>query len=427
MPDFIPYTRRQLPAVLTRIQAAIYTVVAPLAITAWRTAEPVPYPERCSGEELHLQVGDSWGALFDCAWFRFRGQIPASAVGQPVVALLDVNGEMCVVDETGAPLRGLTNVASEFDSQLGKPGKRVLPLTAGAQGPEPVEVWADAGCNDLFGYLQEQGRIKEAALAICHPEIRALYYDFEVLLDSLTPLPEKSPRHQQILVALHDVAHLLNQSSLSADVAGQARARLAPVLQKCGGDPSLQISAIGQAHMDLAWLWPIRETKRKGARTFATALAQMADYPDYRFAASQAQLFQWMKESYPALYTRIQARVQDGRLEPQGALWVECDANLVGGESLIRQILHGRQFFRAEFGVDVPYIWLPDTFGFPATLPQILAAAGIRYFLIQKLSWSLVNQFPHHAFHWQGLDGSRVLVHLLPEETYNSPAAPRSI
>jgi alpha-mannosidase len=428
MPSFVPYTRRQLQAVLGAIRESIYDVVDQLEITAWRTPEPVPYAERTRGEELHLQVGDKWGDLFDCAWFRFRGRIPESVRGRAVVALLDVNGEMCVVDGEGTPVRGLTSVTSDFDETLGGPGKRVLPLATAARGGEQVEIWADAGCNDLFGNLQGNGAVKEACLAVCNPEVRALFYDYEVLLDSLTVLPEKSARYEHIVVALHDVAYLLNQvGPISDELAGRARERLAPVLGKRGGDPSLNISAIGHAHMDLAWLWPIRETKRKGARTFATALAQMDQYPDYLFAASQAQLFQWMKEDYPALYERIKARVKDGRLEPQGALWVESDTNLVAGEAFIRQMLYGRRFFREEFGVEVDYVWLPDTFGYTAALPQIMASAGIRYFLTQKLSWSLVNRFPHHSFHWRGIDGSQVLVHMLPEETYNSPAAPRSV
>lgn len=428
MPDLLPYVRHRFIASLNQIQDSIYRVVAPLQVTAWRTAEPVPFEQRFYGQELALRVGDKWGDLFDCAWFRFNGQIPDAAAGQPVVALLDVNGEMCVVDDAGAPVRGLTNVSSDFDSSLGQPGKRVLPLTSSAEAGTSVELWADAGCNDLFGNLRGNGTVREAALAVCQPHLRALYYDFEVLLDSLQVLPENSPRHQQIQVALYDVIHLLDAGRpYLAEAVQRARERLAQVLQRRAGDPSLEISAIGQAHLDLAWLWPIRETKRKAARSFATALAQMTDYPDYVFGASQAQLFQWLKEAYPGLYGRVKTRVREGRLEPQGALWVECDANLVSGESLVRQILYGRQFFRKEFGVDVAYLWLPDTFGFTAALPQIVRASGMRYFLTQKLSWSVFNQFPHDSFHWQGIDGSQVLVHLLPEDTYNSPAAPRSI
>ena len=425
MPTFKPYTQHQLERMLFFLRDAVYTPLADLEITAWRTREPVPFRERFKGEELHLKPGDKWGDLFDCAWFRFRGAVPEAAASKNIVLLLDVSGEMCVVDEAGNPLRGLTTVSSEYDFSLGMPGKRVFPLCNFAL-PGAFEIWADAGCNDLFGNLQRNGEVREARIAILNETLRGLYYDVEVLMDALNVLPESSARREQILTALNDVMHLL-MGEIGETTAIQARRILAPILAKRGGDPSLQISAIGHAHIDLAWLWPLRETKRKGLRTFATALANMDLYPDYRFAASQAQLFAWMKEADPVLYGRIRDAVAAGRLEPQGALWVECDTNVTGGESLIRQILYGRRFFRQEFGVDVPYVWLPDTFGYSGALPQIMKKAGIKYFSTQKLSWSLINAFPHQSFHWRGIDGSSVLVHMLPEETYNSPAAPRSL
>jgi len=425
MPNFKPYTKQQLDQALQQIEAAIYTVVGPLAIRAWWSREPLSFAQRQAGEERTLTVGDKWGALFDCAWFHFTGSVPSVAAGQHVVLLLDVNGELCVVDEQGIPARGLTNVASEFDYRLGRPGKRVWEITQHAQGDEAISVWADGGHNDLFGFVQGDGKIVEAAVAICHDEVRALYYDFEVLLDFLKVLPTESPRYQQILTGLNDATHLLYQGI--QQIAGEARASLAPLLAKQGGDPSLRISAIGHAHMDLAWLWPLRETIRKGARTFATVLVMLERYPDYIFAASQPQLYQWMKTYYPELYAKIKAQVQAGRIEAQGVMWVEPDVNVSGGEALARQILEGRRFFRQEFGVDVTYGWLPDVFGYNAALPQLLKHAGLDYFSTQKLSWSLINLFPHHSFHWQGIDGTTVLVHMLPEETYNSPAAPRSI
>lgn len=426
MPDFVALTDHQLQAALSRLAEGVYRIVAPLTITAWRTAEPLPFAQRMDGVRLDLQIGDAWGDLFDAAWFRFAGVIPPDAAGQPVVLLLDVNGELCVVDVAGEPVRGLTNVASEFDKRLGLPGKRVLPITDVAQGGEVIEVWADAGCNDLFGFVQEKGVIKDAWIAVCRPDVKALYYDVEVLLEAMSVLPATSARRAQLRYALHDAVHLVWHGLEAAAVAA-ARTRLHRELIKRNGDASLTVSALGHAHIDLAWLWPLRETKRKGARTFATALANLAHYPEYIFAASQAQLYQWMKEEYPGLYARIQARVEEGRIEPQGALWVEPDTNVTGGEALVRQILFGRRFFQEEFGVEVDYVWLPDTFGYSAALPQIMARAGIRYFSTQKLSWSLVNRFPHHSFHWQGIDGSSVLVHMLPEETYNGPAAPRSL
>lgn len=425
MPDYKFYTKRQLEAALQMIGEATYEEVAPLAMQAWCTHEPVPFAARTTGEARSLQVGDAWGDLFDCAWFNFTGEIPQSAAGRHVVLLLNVNGEMCVFDDGGVPVRGLTPVASGYDYSLGTPGKRVLEVTLSAEGGEPIDVWADAGFNDLFGRVSGDGTIQQAAVAICHDEVRDLYYDFEVLLDFLKVLDEESPRYHQVLTGLTDVTHVLYGGIL--ETAAEARAILKPLLAQAGGDPSLEISAVGHAHMDLAWLWPVRETIRKGARTFSTAIELSDRYPDYIFGASQPQYFVWMKEHYPALYAKIEAKVREGKLEPQGAMWVEADTNVSGGEALVRQVLLGKRFFKEEFGVDIDYLWLPDVFGYSAALPQILSKAGVTTFSTQKLSWSLINTFPHQSFHWEGIDGTQVLTHMLPEETYNSPAAPRSI
>jgi alpha-mannosidase len=179
--------------------------------------------------------------------------------------------------------------------------------------------------------------------------------------------------------------------------------------------------------MDLAWLWPIRETVRKCARTFSTVLRMMERYPDYIFGASQPQQFQWMKDHYPSLYDQMKQRIAEGRFETQGVMWVEPDTNVPSGESLVRQILYGVRFFREEFSTRSKMLWEPDVFGYTGALPQILKKSGVDFFMTQKLSWNQVTKHPHHTFWWQGIDGSRVLAHMPPEDTYNGPAAPRSI
>ncbi|HBF37883.1 MAG TPA: alpha-mannosidase, partial [Firmicutes bacterium] len=161
--------------------------------------------------------------------------------------------------------------------------------------------------------------------------------------------------------------------------------------------------------------------------TFATALMMMEHYPDYIFGASQPQLYQWMKVYYPELYQKVQKRVSEGRWETLGAMWVEADMNLPGGESLVRQLLYGKRFFQKEFGQTVKIAWLPDSFGYTAALPQLLKKSGIDYFCTTKLSWNLYNQLPHHTFIWEGIDGSPVLTHMPPESTYNSSASPRAV
>lgn len=414
----------QLKGVLERLRAGIYEPIAELSVSAWVTPEPVPYGERSSGRPLRLQPGDRWGELWDCAWFHFSGRVPERAKDAKVVLLIDVNGELCLVDEEGSPVQGLTNINSEFDFSLGLPGKRVVLVSERASGSETIDLWADAGCNDLFGRYRS-GTLKEAVVATCREELRQLYYDFEVLLETAERLPAGSARKERIFRTLHDASHRL--ASLTDERIAEARRMLAELLAKRGGDPVLTISAIGHAHIDLAWLWPIRETIRKGARTFSTALRMMERYPDYVFGASQPQLYDWMKRHYPKLYREIKERVAEGRWEPQGAMWVESDTNVPGGESLVRQLLYGKRYFQQEFGQEMKSLWMPDVFGYTASLPQLLKKAGVDYMMTQKLSWSVYNKHPHHTFHWEGIDGSRVLTHMPPEDTYNSPAAPRSI
>lgn len=350
--------------------------------------------------------------------------MPEQAKGEKVALLIDVNSEMCLVDEEGSPAHGLTNINAEFDYSLGLPGKRVVPASERSTGSEEINLWGDAGCNDLFGHYRS-GTLKEAGIAICREEIRKLFYDFEVLLETAEQLPEGLARKERILHTLYDPSLLLANST--EEKLAEVRRMLALQLAKRGGDSVLTISAVGHAHIDLAWLWPIRETILKGARAFSTVLHMMEGYPDYVFGASQPQLYDWMKTHYPKLYSRIKERVQEGRWEPQGAMWVESDTNVPGGESLVRQLLYGKRYFQQEFGQEMNSLWMPDVFGYTASLPQLLKKAGVDYMMTQKLSWSSYNKHPHHTFMWEGIDGSQVLTHMPPEDMYNSPAAPRSL
>ncbi|WP_375295216.1 alpha-mannosidase [Paenibacillus sp.] len=423
----MPYEKvrpESLKSMLRRLEKSIYVPLSELHVTVWVTPEPVPYGERRSGQRSELRAGDRWGNLWDCGWFHFTGQVPKEATGTKVVLLIDVNGELCIVDHEGNPKQGLTNINSEFDTSLGLPGKRVVHICESSTGEETIDLWADAGCNDLFGQFRS-GTLKEAVIAICREQVRQLYYDAEVLIETAEQLPSGSARKEKMYRALSDVSLLLTE--LTDERVAEARRILGKELAMRGGDPALTISAIGHAHIDLAWLWPIRETIRKGARSFSTALRMMERYPDYVFGASQPQLYDWMKAYYPKLYSEIKERIKEGRWEPQGAMWVESDTNVPGGESLVRQVLYGKRYFQQEFGHEINTLWMPDVFGYSASLPQILKKSGVTYMMTQKLSWNMYNRHPHHTFFWEGIDGSRVLTHMPPEDTYNSPAAPRSI
>jgi alpha-mannosidase len=419
------FTLTPLEELILKVQASIYTPVAPLEITSWLTPEPVPFAARESGEKSFIAVGQSWGRrIFDCAWMKFTADLPTGIEDRPLVARIDINGELCIVDTAGVPVRGLTNVKSTFDERLGGPAKTIYQLPVAAIRDNRVELWADCGFNDLFGFLKDNGAVALAEIATCREDLRQLYYDLETLRDFQLDLPAGDPLHESLQADVDAVAARLDCS----DTASVQRVRdaLRHWFESAVKD-RLHVHAIGHAHLDLAWFWPIRETIRKGARTFASALYNIERYPEYVFGCSQPQLFAWMKEHYPALYVKIKAAVLVGRIEPQGTFWVEPDCNMPSGEAFVRQVLLGAKFFREEFGVVPNYCWEPDVFGYNGQLPQILKKSGHDYFMTQKLSWNVVNRFGHQSFHWEGIDGTRILTHMLPEETYNSPGAARSL
>lgn len=405
-----------------RLGEKYYVPLADLNCTAYVTKEPLPYSERMVGEQKELRTGDHWGELFDCAWFHFTGTVPEGYGKEELVLLLDISGEGLCWDEEEGPLIGLTHGSVVFE--YGSVRKHTVPLELLKIQNGKIDLWVDGGCNDLFGRYIDSGDLKEACIARVYPELRGLYYDFFVLKEAFENL-QNGPRRSAIIHAMNCSMNVMYD--YTEEEAVKARKILSKELEKKGGTPSLTVNFIGHSHIDLAWLWPIRETVRKGARTFATADRMMDRFQDYRFGASQPQLFAWMKEYYPKLYQKIKKRVSEKRLELQGAMWVEADTNLPGGESLIRQILYGKRFWKDEFGVEVDNVWLPDVFGYTAALPQIMKKSGLKYFMTQKLSWNEHNPFPYHTFWWKGMDGSAVLTHMLPEESYNSQASAASI
>ncbi|NEC19210.1 alpha-mannosidase, partial [Streptomyces parvus] len=202
---------------------------------------------------------------------------------------------------------------------------------------------------------------------------------------------------------------------------------LAEVLARPASASAHRISAAGHAHIDSAWLWPLRETVRKASRTFANVTALARDYPELVFACSQAQQYAWVKEHQPHIWERIKEAVAAGQWSPVGSMWVESDANMPGGEALARQLVHGKRFFEEELGVETEEIWLPDSFGYTAAFPQLAKLAGVKWFLTQKLSWNQHNRMPHHTFWWEGIDGTRVFTHFPPVDTYNAQLHAREL
>lgn len=407
----------RIKRVMQDLQDRFYHTIAPLQCEIYTSPEPLPFAQRTEGAYRKITLGESWSdTLFDCAWFHISGSVPPHATN--AIIRIDVSGEALAYDAVGNPLVGLTNVRSVFDIYYGYClAKREIPLEKCLNAAGKVDFWLDAGCNDLYGGNMDKGVLALAEIAEVNEDAIALYYDMEVLYDLYRIQPTGNAYGRRLFHVLYSVAQSMLHYTPAEIAAG--RDALKPYMNNKNGYTPVTLTAIGHAHLDLAWLWPERETIRKGARTFATALKNMERFPDYVFGASQAQLYQWIKEYYPTLYTKVKERVAEGRWDVQGAMWVEPDTNLAGGEAMVRQIVYGKQFFLEEFGMDIQTLWLPDVFGYSAAFPQILKKCGVPYFFTNKLYYNK-NKFPYQTFMWQGIDGTEVLSHLTPTGTYGS-------
>jgi alpha-mannosidase len=399
--------------------------------------EPIAAEDALAGRFEPYAVGEPFGPAWATSWFRFSASVPAEWAGREVVAVVAIEwlgeklhptfaGEAMVWDGK-QPVRGLSYAHDEHV------------ITARAAGGEPVELYLEASAiarppagAPVWPLLLPEPdgpplyRVSQARLATVRRDIRELYLTGRLLLDLAESLPPDDVRGQEVFAALTDACNQLETAGPDADVETVA-ASLHAVLTRPAAPSALHAVAVGHAHIDTAWLWPIRETVRKVARTFASALALMDANPDYRFVASQAQHYAWMHEHYPTLFERIRTKVRAGQWEPVGAMWVEPDCNLPSGESLVRQLLHGQRFWIQEFGRPSNVVWLPDAFGFPASLPQLARGAGAEGFMTAKLSWSQLNPFPHHTFAWEGIDGTRIAAHEPPSHTYSGTVQPAQL
>lgn len=420
-----------------RLKHCIVRERLPLQAVVAVTAEPVAYEKRATLKYRKIGLGENWGKTWDCAWFHVTGTVPRAWRGEYVVLNIELGGESLLFDADGCPLVGLTN-GSVFDANYSKDIFHFLPK---AKGGEKIDFWIDAASNGLFGVdkvddpawepdaSKHHGHFQSAvnALHVCRFDYDSwqLWLDIEVLRSLARTLPEGSGRRIRIVRNLSKALDLLPEERGGAKA---AREYLKSTVFDIGADPaSIHVSAIGHAHIDTAWLWPLRETVRKVARTWSSQIGLIKRYPGYKFGASQAQLYAYCKEHYPKLYAKIKKAVADKTWEIQGGMWVEADCNIPSGESLIRQFVEGNKFFRREFGVEAHNLWLPDVFGYSGNLPQIMKICGIDFFLTQKLSWNRYNKFPHNSFVWQGIDGSRVVSHFPPEDTYNSSLIPEEL
>lgn len=404
----------------TELLPRIWAQQIPMQAAVYRPDGALPAEEALQRDYSPIQPGYTWGPIWTDAWFRLTGVIPPEWRGQTVCALIDCGAE-AVVWVGDDPRQGIDENHREYLIAETVRGGEEVTLYVQATGMNPY-VSVDAKPIEpppnpfTFNY---------ANLAIWDREITALCLDMQVALEVLKELPATEPRRAQLLYALNEAMNAYDPVDRSS--IARCRQIVAETFNKPACASAHQISAIGHAHIDTAWLWPLERTQQKCIHTFATALRLMDMYPEYKFICSQAQQYAWVKEIAPRLYERIRQKVREGQWEIAGSMWVEADCNITGGESLVRQILYGKRFWIQEFGVETTDLWLPDVFGYAACLPQILKKSGIRYFMTQKISWNQVNRFPHHTFLWQGIDGTRIFTHFPPADTYNGNMTPREL
>lgn len=383
--------------------------------------EPIPFQERLTRPLKPISTGTVWcNEPYGCSWFHFKGRVPQSAKGKHTALLINLGAEGCVFDGNGDPVVGLTNIHALESFHLGR-GKKIIEVAQSADGTEEIDIWVEGGSNRQPTSWYKKAVFRQQDIVVIRDDISSLFYDYTVLAMHKTNYKQSDPKYASIGRALK-LAFKTARSTQPQDIA-KARQIIADELNT-GEDIPYYAYATGHAHLDLAWLWPIRETKRKACRTFTNQLRNIEKYDGYIFGASQPQQFEWMEQNHPALFQKIKAAIDANRIEVQGGMWVECDTNLTSGESLIRQNIYGKRYWKEKFGKDMNFCWLPDVFGFSGNLPQILKKCGMDYFLTIKLSWNEHNKFPHKSFIWEGIDGSDVLVHMPPENNYNGFGSP---
>jgi alpha-mannosidase len=375
---------------------------ASLALADWKLKEgEVPNAASTSLNDTiwwNYTIPAPWGGYDKTVWFRKHLQIPESFAGKRLGLMLDIPDALLYVN--GKPYQGID-----------KNHQEVL-LTEKSRTNQLFHLAIEA----YSGRKKEQSIFSAAHLVVINPIARALCSALTALHELEKILGPSSPESKEIRELLRQTLIFLKyykpEGEEYPNAIGRAYNFLTRTLQ-AEYKTSVQglVHLVAQSHIDVVWLWRLQETRKKCARTFSTVLRLMEEFPEVSFSQSQAYLYKLVKDHYPELFKEIKERIAGGRWDPVGAMWVESDCNIPNGESLVRQILHGKRFFKNELGIDSDLLWLPDTFGFAWSLPQILKKSGIRYFFTTKLTWNDTNPPSTNTFWWRGIDGSKVLAH----------------
>jgi alpha-mannosidase len=425
--------RRRINNFQTTLKSLVYTSCGKVDFKGFVTLEQLAPEEAILRAFQPMPTGTEWGAKWEYGWFLGEVVLPDDASGKRIVLRLDLGGEALVW--VNGELVGSRDYAhSELTLTMpGVAGKRFSILAEAYAGHGTITVGGEPvpyGVETVPEPGPKQTQVGESTYGAWDEDIYQLNIDLTTLLELRDNLDPFSLRVAEIDRGLMDLTlitdpELPRQEMLATVKAG--RKRLRPLLDCVNGTTMPTMYAFGHAHLDVAWLWPLQETERKIARTVSNQLALMDEYPEFTYFQSQPHLFTMLKQFYPDVYAKFKEKVAKGNIIVEGASWVEPDTNLSGGESLIRQFLYGKQFFKDEFGVDSVLFWEPDVFGYSGALPQIMKGCGVKYFATAKLTWVYNggDPFPYNLFIWQGIDGSEILAHVF--HGYGNYPSPESL
>lgn len=432
-----------------RVRPLIVTAAQPMTVEA--TAESfdiVSFDEASSLTRRPFSIGEAWGRPWHTTWFKMMANLSPDVTS---VLAVSPHSQLVAHVDLGFTGRGdgfqVEGMAWFNGSrvQAVQPDRRLIPLSLSNDSKSnKIELWVEAAATPIIaGHESGYGAtplgdpatagdhplysLRRAEVGIFNSDVSELAVLLHALMDLLIDMDGQDPQRARLFAMVEDVEGVLDLR----DVPGSARnavdylqRRLRDLPGNVSGDQTHRIFAAGHAHLDTAWLWPLRETRRKAVRTFVNAVGLLQRNADARFSHSQAQHYEWVEVDAPEVFDEVRALVANGQWEPVGGMWVETDLNLPDGESLLRQFIHGQRAFVNWFGQRSEVAFLPDDFGYPASLPQIVRHAGGRWFFTQKMSWNETNTFPHHTFWWEGIDGSRLFTHFSPVETYNALLTP---
>ncbi|OXS79123.1 alpha-mannosidase [Domibacillus enclensis] len=392
-------------------------------------------PENASWDSI--KTGEYWSGWDVYAWLKAAVDVPSEWAGKEIVGLFDFgrtgegnnSGFESLLYLNGAPFQGVDSNHTEVffpDGTAGSPLEVTFRLWSGLEGGgRPV--------------IQEH-KIKQAELAWMDHTVDDLFFTGKAIVETVKGMDENRPEYHLLLKLLDRSFQLIDWSKPGTDTfyssVYEAQRVLRDGLNEMEKHHPVTVRCIGHTHIDVAWLWRLKHTREKAARSFSTVLRLMEKYPDYVFLQTQPQLYEYIKTDYPEIYEQIKKRVEEGRWEAEGGMWLEADCNVTSGESLVRQLLMGTAFLRDEFGTECKYLWLPDVFGYSWALPQILKKSGIETFMTTKISWNQYNRMPHDTFKWKGIDGTEILTHFIttPEPnqdwwfyTYNGQIRPDTV